>query len=98
MLAKRYLSKDTICKVTFYIGEEVEIRSAYVVGDFNQWDKAATPMEQLKDGRWKAELKLDAGKEYQFRYFIDGSQWLNDTEADGFVSHPYGGENSVVRT
>jgi 1,4-alpha-glucan branching enzyme len=97
MLTKRYLSNDTICKVTFYLPESAEVRTAYVVGDFNQWDKSATPMEQLKDGRWKAELKLDAGKEYQFRYFINGSQWLNDDEADGFVAHPYGGENSVVR-
>jgi 1,4-alpha-glucan branching enzyme len=97
MLTKRYLSNDTICKVTFYLPTTAEARSAFVVGDFNQWDKSATPMELLKDGRWKAELKLHAGKEYQFRYFVNGNQWINDDEADGFAAHPYGGENSVVR-
>ena len=98
MITKRYISNDAICKVSFYLPAEAEARTAYLVGDFNQWNKSTTPMEQLKDGRWKAEIKLEAGKEFQFRYFINGNQWVNDDEADGFISHPYGGENSIVRT
>jgi 1,4-alpha-glucan branching enzyme len=98
MLSKRYISKGTICKVSFYLPDEIEARSAYVVGDFNSWDKEATPMEQLADGRWKAVLNLEAGREYQYRYLVNGSQWYNDWDADKYIAHPYGGENSVVVT
>ena len=98
MIKKRYISKGTICKVAFYLPEDIDARTAYVVGDFNNWDKEATPMKQLKDGRWKAELKLEAGREYQYRYLVNGNQWHNDWEADKYIAHPYGGENSVVVT
>ena len=98
MLKKRYISKGTICKVTFILPHEIEARSVAVVGDFNNWSKDANPMQQLKDGTWKVDIKLEAGREYQFRYFVNGSEWHNDFEADGYLAHPYGGENSVVTT
>ena len=98
MLKKRYIAKDTICKVTFVLPKEIEAKSVSVVGDFNNWDKESHPMTQLKDGTWKTDIKLDAGKEYQYRYFVNGSQWHNDWEADKYAAHPYGGENSVVVT
>lgn len=98
MLKKKYMSKDTICKVTFILPTEIKARSANVVGEFNNWDKEASPMAQAKDGAWQAELKLEAGREYQFRYLVNGDEWHNDWEADKYVMHPYGGENSVVST
>jgi 1,4-alpha-glucan branching enzyme len=98
MLKKRYIADNTICKVTFILPATIEARTATVVGDFNNWDKDATPMEQLKDGTWKAEIKLEAGREYQYRYFVNGSEWHNDWNADKYIAHPYGGENSVVAT
>lgn len=98
MLKKRYLAKDTICKVIFVLPVEIKARSASVVGEFNNWDKDASPMTQGPDGMWKAELKLDAGREFQFRYLVNGNEWHNDWEADKYVMHPYGGENSVVVT
>jgi 1,4-alpha-glucan branching enzyme len=98
MLKKRYMAKDTICKVTFVLPSEITARSASVVGEFNNWDKEASPMVQGKDGLWKTELKLEAGREYQFRYLVNGTEWHNDWEADKYVMHPYGGENSIVVT
>ena len=52
-------------------------------------------MEKLKDGRFKLTLELEAGKEYQFRYRIDG-EWHNEWEADRYAANPFGGDNSVV--
>jgi len=98
MLKKRYLSKDTVCKVTFVLPADVDARSAFVVGEFNNWDKTTSPMTQAADGSWRAEIKLDAGHEFQFRYLVNGNEWHNDPEADKYVMHPYGGENSVVVT
>jgi 1,4-alpha-glucan branching enzyme len=98
MLKKQPLAGGEQVKVTFYLPDEVEAKSASVVGDFNNWDKDANPMEQLKDGRWKAQIKLATGREYQYRYFVNGNQWYNDWNADKYMAHPYGGENSVVVT
>jgi len=98
MLKKKYLSNGAVCKVTFILPTEVKARSVFVVGEFNNWDKDVNPMQQANDGSWKVELKLEAGKEFQFRYLVNGNEWHNDWEADKYVMHPYGGENSVVVT
>ncbi len=98
MLKKRYASGGKICKVTFTLPHQIEATSATLVGDFNNWDKDALPMTRSEDDSWKAEVKLKAGQEYQYRYFVNGNEWHNDQNADKFVVHPYGGENSVVVT
>ena len=67
----------------------------HLVGDFNQWQEATTPMEQDRDGVWRAIVDLPKGSSCQFRYLIDG-QWKTDYHADGFAQSAYGAENSVV--
>ena len=98
MLKKRYISKDTICKVTFILPTEIEANSASVVGDFNNWAEDANPMSQLKDGTWKVAIKLEAGSEYHYRYLVNGTEWHNVWDADKYAEHPFGGENSIVVT
>lgn len=98
MLKKKYISDNKVCKVTFTLPTQIDAHSAFVVGDFNSWSKDATPMKKLKDGTWKVDINLDAGREYQYRYLVNGSEWHNDWEADKYAAHPYGGENSVVVT
>jgi hypothetical protein len=68
----------------------------YLVGDFNQWDERATPMQQERDGVWRAFVDLKAGTQIEFRYLIDG-QWRTDYHADGSTENGFGSENSVVR-
>lgn len=98
MLTKRYLKSKDITKVTFYTPAELNAEKVHLVGDFNGWDETATPMEPLKDGRFKIILELEPGKEYQFRYLVNGSEWHNDWEADKYVPNPYSGDNSIVTT
>jgi 1,4-alpha-glucan branching enzyme len=97
-LKKKYVSDDKVCKVTFQLPGEIDAHTAFVVGDFNNWSKDATPMKQNKDGKWKVDVSLDAGREYQYRFLVNGTEWHNDWEADKYAAHPYGGENSVVVT
>ncbi len=98
MLSKRYVKDDTICKVAFYTPAAIEAETVMLVGDFNDWDEEATPMEALKDGRFKVTLELEPNTEYQFRYLINGAEWHNDWEADKYAPNPYSGDNSVVVT
>ncbi len=54
-------------------------------------------MRRQQDGSWSATLELDPGREYEFRYLVDGKSWVNDDAADAYVPNPFGGDNSVVR-
>ena len=98
MLKKRYVSDGKVCEVTFVLPSDIQVGSAVLVGDFNNWDRDALPMKQSKSGIWQTKVKLEAGHQYQYRYFVNGSEWRNDLAADGYALHPYGGENSVVAT
>lgn len=98
MLKKQYLKNKSICKVTFYTPSAIEAETVFLVGDFNGWDEQVTPMEKLKDGRFKMTLDLEQDKEYQFRYLVNGTEWHNDWEADKYVPNPFSGDNSVVVT
>jgi 1,4-alpha-glucan branching enzyme len=97
-LKTQYLKTKPFCKVTFSLPNEIAklVNTAHVVGDFNDWNKNATPMKRLKNGTFTATLTLRQNEEYEFRYFLDGVRWENDWEADKYVPNNYGSENSVV--
>jgi hypothetical protein len=94
---KEYI-EDNECKVTFRLPEEAVkgAENVTVVGDFNDWDTTATPMERLEGGGFQIILKLSPGREYKFRYLVDGDRWENDWHADKYVPNSYGGDDSVV--
>jgi len=68
----------------------------HLVGDFNGWDKTANPMKKQKNGTFAASLSLERGKDYQFRYLLDGERWQNDWKADRYLRNEFGDDNSVV--
>jgi len=99
-IAKQFLKSKPVCKVTFSLSADVvaDAKDVAVLGEFNGWDSsAATLLKKQKDGSYKGTLELEAGKEYAFRYLLDGTTWTNDEAADKYV--PSGiatEENSVV--
>lgn len=98
MLKKQQLKSRPVCKVTFRLPDEIEAETVSVVGDFNGWNPGQNPMDQLKSGEYKLVLDLDQDREYEFRYLIDGERWLNDREADRYVTNPFGEQNSLIVT
>lgn len=98
-IKKQYLKTKLLCKVTFQIPKEAvaTVKKVYLVGDFNGWDPDVTPMKKQKDGAFSVTLNLEQGREYQFRYLIDGTKWENDWNADKYVPSSFGdSENSVI--
>ena len=98
-IKKQFLKSKPEANVTFQLTAEAapEAEKVTLVGDFNGWDEVATEMKKLKSGVFKATVKLETGKEYQFRYLIDGETWENDWEADRYVPNNMTFEdNSVV--
>jgi 1,4-alpha-glucan branching enzyme len=98
MIRKQRSHEDDTVLVTFELPTVIGANSVYLVGDFNAWNQHDTPMHRNGNGTWQITLPLKAGRQFQFRYLVDGKRWYNDWEADSYVSNPYGGKNSVVIT
>lgn len=83
-IKKKILKNNQTCKVTFEVPKEIgkKAKTIHVVGDFNNWDRSASPMKATKEGKFSTTIDLQTGKEYQFRYLVNEDQWENDTEAD----------------
>ncbi|MFY9302365.1 isoamylase early set domain-containing protein [Candidatus Sordicultor fermentans] len=79
-----------MCKVIFEVYAP-RAKSVYLVGDFNDWDIRACPMEK-ENGVWVITLDLPPGK-YEYRYLIDGG-WYNDPQKCRILTG--WGENSVL--
>ena len=98
MLKKEYPKNKKTCKVTFHMPAAIAAETIHLVGDFNNWDEEATPMQRRKDGSFRVTLELEIGREYQFRYLVNSTDWHNDWEADKYAPNPFSGDNSVVAT
>ena len=102
MSLKKSFSKDKkTCNVTFIVSKEAAqgAQTINLAGDFNSWSSKETPLKKGKDGTFSAKVTLDVGREYQFRYLVDGKKWENDWKADKYVAAPYSNaDNSVVST
>lgn len=99
-IKKQYLKKEPACKVTFRIAKDhgQNGNTIKILGEFNDWDPNTAPMNKLKSGEFTQTLKLDRGREYQFRYLADDSIWDNEPEADKYVPNGIvnGDHNSVI--
>lgn len=97
MLTKKFFKSKPTCQVTFQLPKEIKAKKVSLAGEFNNWNPKKTPLKKVK-GVWKTTLELEQGREYQFRYYVDGSEWHNDDAADKYVPNNVNGDNSVVVT
>ena len=98
-LKKKYNSEENVYEVTFTVSKEAAqgAQKITIAGDFNSWSSTETPLSANKKGDFSVKLKLEAGKEYQFRYLLDGKRWENDWNADKYIPAPFSHtDNSVV--
>lgn len=98
MLVKSYSDSKAECFVSFVIkaDEAGGAAAANLVGDFNNWDRSSLPMAKRRGGGFELAVKLAAGREYQFRYLLDGERWENDWNADKYLPGPYAGQDNGV--
>ncbi|MBF0204736.1 MAG: isoamylase early set domain-containing protein [Desulfamplus sp.] len=96
MIIKKLIKSKPVANITFKLPSNIKATKAFVVGEFNNWDTTANPLRKTK-GVWTTTLKLDTGKEYQFRYLVNDSEWHNDDAADDYVSNDFGSKNSVIK-
>jgi hypothetical protein len=67
-----------------------------VVGDFNDWDPAGTPLRPTGDrGIWTVELRLKPGR-YHYAFLIDGRRWEGDPSEPRAPESDFGAPVSVL--
>ena len=65
-----------------------------LVGDFNDWDPAGTPLREESDGRWVLEVPLPPGR-YHYTFVVDGSRWVADPSEPAALDD-FGTPTSVI--
>lgn len=65
-----------------------------VVGDFNDWDPAATPLRR-DGGTWTVQLHLKPGR-YHYTFLIDGRRWARDPAEPRAAESDFGAPMSVL--
>ena len=69
-------------------------KHVYVCGDFNQWNPAATALQESEPGLWQTTLSLSSGR-HEYKFVIDG-QWTHDPTAAQNVPNEFGSVNSAI--
>jgi hypothetical protein len=87
---------DTVMTFVFVTHDASKVA---LVGDFNQWNAEATPMERIANSSaWKVTVPLSVGRHVYAFYAVgaDGEKWLNDPNAPATPDDGFGRRNSVV--
>lgn len=67
-----------------------------VVGDFNDWNPAGTPLRPTSDpGVWTVELRLKPGR-YHYAFLLDGRRWVRDPAEPPNAESDFGAPTSVI--
>jgi 1,4-alpha-glucan branching enzyme len=99
MIRKTFIESEQgpIARVTFILPDSTWADTIYLVGDFNAWNQSSHPFRLDREGNWRLTIDLEVGRSYEFRYRRDG-EWMNDSQADGYVRNPHGSDNFLVVT
>lgn len=88
-----HVRRDTVYMVRFVLAD-ANAHTVSLVGDFNEWEKRATPLRSAKPGVWTAQVALPPGR-HEYAYVVDGERWVADPAADD-VSDDFDTPSSVV--
>ncbi|MGD9140608.1 MAG: glycogen-binding domain-containing protein [bacterium] len=67
----------------------------HVAGEFNDWKPDDIALTKGDDGIWRTTLDLEAGR-YEYKFIVNGQDWIEDPANPDKVPDPYGGNNSVL--
>jgi serine protease AprX len=79
-----------------FVYHDDEATSVSVAGDFNSWERAATPLSKDASGLWFAEIETPQAGRYQYKFIVDDQRWIEDPSNGMKEADNYGGLNSVL--
>lgn len=71
-------------------------QSVALAGDFNNWDGTASKMMKDQKGLWTIDVGALAPGRYQYKFIIDGRDWVEDPDNGLKAPNNFGGLNSVL--
>ena len=77
-----------------FICQAPQAQSVSLVGDFNQWDPQAHPMQRQPDGGWLLQVELRHGH-HRYAFLVDGHLTL-DPRGQGVTRNDRGDRVSLV--
>ena len=86
---------DTVLTVMKFVFDAPGAARVSLVGDFNNWNTAATPMTRASNGAWTVSLKLEPGR-HVYAFVLDGKRWEPDPVALLAPDDGFGVRNSIV--
>ena len=99
---ERQYSKDkSKCTINFRVSAEFAAgaSSIAVVGSFNNWNEKSHLLSKDENGDFCLDVEVETGHQYEFKFIVDESQWVNALNADSYVWSEYGNcDNSVIYT
>jgi hypothetical protein len=94
MVQKTYFKTKNYCKVKFTFKVE-NAETVEILGLNSDWEKGVL-MSRKKDGTFSCDVSLPKDAEHEFKYLVNGTEWLNEPEADTHKPNIFGGSNSVL--
>lgn len=88
-----FVAKKTLRAVNF-VCPAPHAQRVCLVGDFNQWDPAAHPMQRQPDRSWFLSLELRHGH-HRYAFLVDGVLTL-DARAQGITRNDQGERVSLI--
>ncbi len=70
--------RDGTVRVTFTLPADEPAGAVSVVGNFNDWDPFAHPMQRRANRTRSAAVTVQAGSTLHFRYLAEGGVWFDD--------------------
>lgn len=77
-----------------FICNAPQAKAVALVGDFNQWNPNANPMNQMPDRAWMLTLELKHGH-HRYAFLVDGVLTL-DPKAQGIARNDQGERVSLI--
>ena len=75
--------------------EAADAKKVSLVGEFNNWNPDADPMQKDENGTWTKVKMLSPGNK-EYKYQVD-DEWVHDPENLRVCSNCFGTLNNVVR-
>ena len=69
-------SWDGLCETSFHYSPSATVDGVRLVGEFNNWDSSATPLDEWTEGQWSTSMRLPPGT-HAYR-FVEYTEWEYD--------------------
>lgn len=87
---------ETRIPVEFRLKLEKPAEAVYLAGTFNNWQFRESPMNSAEGGRlWTLKKTLEPGA-HQYKFVINGTEWVPDPQSSQNIDDGFGNINSVI--